>query len=123
MTDARIEVRGADRLARTMRAAGRDLADLSAANKDAAGTVRQAAVNRAPVRTGALRSSIRADGTPTDAVVTAGAVYAGVIEYGWPRRNITAAGYLRDGLDTTQPATLRVYVDALGEALDHVKGI
>lgn len=123
MTGDRIEVRGRARLQRSTRDAARALADLTDANKQAADVARRVAARKAPARSGRLRSSIRADGTRTDAVVTAGAPYAGVIEYGWPARNITAHGYLRDGLASSEKDWLPVYERAAQHALDQVKGI
>lgn len=121
MTD-RVEVRGGARLQRTMRAAGRDLADLTDANKRAAEIAVPAAKSRMPVRTGRTRASVRADGYPSEARLTAGGA-APFIEHGVPSRGIAANPVLRDALTTTEPQWLDVYLDAVDHALDHVKGI
>ena len=121
-TGGGIEVRGADRLARTLRAAGDDLGKLTAANAAAGRVMAGGAKAAAPKRSGRLAGSITAKPEPAGVTVTAGVVYAGVIHFGWARRGITGRPYLKDGIDRTQPAWLPLYAREIRKTLDQVKG-
>lgn len=59
-----------------------------------------------PARSGELRGTLRAGNGRTKAVVRAGykrvGQYAGVIHYGWPKRNIPANQFLVDSLRRSQ---------------------
>lgn len=70
-----------------------------------------------PVRSGTLQKSIRPQGTQREAKVAAGRAripYAGVIHYGWPRRNIKATNFLTDAvadrLGTVRDEIERLYL-------------
>jgi len=116
-----IEVRGADRLARTARAAARDLRDLAAANRRVADGIMRAA--RPPRRTGRLAASLTPSATATEATVSSPLVYAPVIEFGWPGHNIEATHFLADALDARYGPTVAIYADTVDQALAQVKGI
>lgn len=78
----------------------------------AAEAVARDAYGRAPVRSGALRSSIDVALEGEVATVTAGDAdtpYARVIHDGWPARNITGQPFLRDALDAQGEEIVKVY--------------
>lgn len=63
---------------KTLQEAGREMADEARAN--------------APVKTGRLRASIGSEDTPTGAIISAKAPYAGFVEWGTSR--MTGRGYM-----------------------------
>lgn len=72
--------------------------DLKTANKTLGTEIAAKAAAIAPRLTGALASSIRANRAQKRVQIKAGnskVPYAGVIEYGWPRRGIESQSYLR----------------------------
>jgi phage gpG-like protein len=115
-----ITVRGADTLARTARAAARDLADLRAVN--AAVARRIAAAANPPRRSGRLAASITPSSTATEAVVSSGLVYAPVQEYGWAAHGIEGRHFLQTAFDTQRAATVGAYDDAVNDAVRQIKG-
>lgn len=90
-----VEVQGLRQLRKTLRQAGDDMADLKAANLEAAQLVATAAAARAPRgATGALAADVRPTGTKTAGIVRAGRArlpYAGPIHWGWPQRPTATA--------------------------------
>jgi phage gpG-like protein len=108
-----LTVKGADTLARTLAAAGRELADLTATNaRIAAGIVTAA---RPPIRTGRLASSITPSATSTDAVVDVSVRYAGFVE--------ARTGFLASAVAAREAASVDLYADALDAACATVRGV
>lgn len=116
---SRIEVHGTAQLRRALRRAGDDLADLKATHREVAMTVAKATMP--PVRTGALFSSVRAYASKTYARVGSAKVYAGVIHYGWPARNIEPQPFLVDAVHTTEPRWLAIYLGELDAICERVE--
>ena len=76
---------------------------------------------RTPVRTGALRASIRAGRGKTKAVVRAGykhIPYGPVIHYGWPARRIPARPFLAEAVRARQGDVVRQLADGIQTILD-----
>lgn len=71
MGDLTVRVQGARELRRAIGSSVAELADLKALHKESAELVAAEARTRVPVRSGALRSSIKASGTKTKAIVRA----------------------------------------------------
>lgn len=120
----RYEVIGADRLRSTLRRAGDDLQDLKEAPAQAAGIVARSA--RAPVRTGALASTVRPGGVSGNvATVNAGSAsvrYAGPIHWGWPARGIRAQPFLSNAATSSEPVWIKCYEREIEQAIDKVQG-
>jgi hypothetical protein len=119
------QVEGAKELRRTLRKAGDDMKDLKVAHADAARIVSDAAVPKAPRRTGALAGTIRPAGTKTMAIVRAGYArvpYAGVQEWGWPRRNIPAQPYIVPAAHETEADWVKRYDEEIERILGKVEG-
>lgn len=107
-----VKVEGARELAATAHHAADSLGDLSTANGRAGDYVAQLARGMAPVRSGRLAASIRADRSTTEATVTAGGAtvpYAGPIHWGWPARNIAAQPFLVDALTAAESSVVNIY--------------
>ena len=122
------KVEGGRQLRRTLRQAGDDLQDLSKAHREAAEIAAKASSALAPVKSGRLRDTIRAAGTKTAGIVRAGnnrssgVPYAGPIHWGWAKRNITANPFISQGAQDSEGRWIRVYEEAVDQALQKVKG-
>lgn len=120
------EVVGAARLRKTLQDVEHGLEDLKALHQEVAGIAASRARIRVPVVTGTLRSTIRASGTKSMAVIRAGFAkvpYAGVQEWGWPGHNIREHPYLRAGAHETETQWRALYDKRVDELLGKVKGI
>lgn len=125
-----VQVDGARQLRRTLRKLGDDLGDLKAAHLDAATIAKRAVAAEAPTRTGKMRATIRASGTKTAGIVrvgnnrksASGVRYAGVQNWGWPKRNIKANGFLSRGGRRSEPQWIRPYMTYLNQLTNQVKG-
>jgi len=89
-------------------------------NAEAAEIVKQKAATLIPVRTGRLAATLRASGTQKSARVRAGfkrVPYAGVVHFGWPRRNISPQPFLYEALDSRRAEVLAVYDERLSKLI------
>jgi hypothetical protein len=92
--------------------------DFKAVNAEAAQVVERDV--RVPVVSGRLAASIRSTGQARTGVVRAGSAgvpYAGVIHYGWPKRNIRANPFLTSALDRQEDAVVDVYRDGVADLI------
>jgi phage gpG-like protein len=110
---AGLTVDGADRFVRTLRAAGRELEDLTATNQAVAAGVAQVA--NPPRLTGRLAASITPTASRTTATVTAAVPYAVFVE--------ARTGFLGAAMTARAGASLDLYADALDGALANVAGV
>lgn len=118
--ELRVEVDGAEALSSSLAAVGGSLDDLQAAGATAGQAVRTRAQANAPVNTGALARSIRADATGTEVTVGAYVPYAAFQEYGTV--NTPASPYLRPALEASTTQIVDAYADEIGKKLDSVRG-
>lgn len=113
MPQPSIDVQGLKEAQRALRRAGGTPQDQAKLNKDAVERlIVPRAKNEVPVRTGALKQSIRSDSTPYYGWIIAGVrttvVYGAIVHFGWSTR----------GLGRTVSGTRRERRDALRSALD-----
>lgn len=114
-----IEVEGLRQLVRDLEAAGVEVADLTSGMAKVAARGAALAAGFAPVRSGALRASVRGNRAKAKAVVMAGKArvpYAGAINYGFKRRNIRPARFLEradQALETEAPQLLEASLDEI----------
>ena len=125
-----IQVEGLKGLVRALKRAGADdlLAELKAANAEAAETVKDTARPGVPRRSGALAASLRSSATPRAGVVRIGKArvpYAGPVHFGWPARGIKPNTFLYDALDRRAGEVADLYhqrverlVDAIAQEKD-----
>ena len=121
-----VQVQGARQLRSTMRKAGADMTQLNDTHRAVSGYVAAQGQVRAPKRTGRLAGSVRGSAARTAATVRAGGArvpYAGVIHYGWERRNIRPQPFLTDAAHDTEPVWLHMYYQKVKQILGTVKGI
>lgn len=117
-----VTVKGADRLAASTAAAGRDLAQLPASvHLQAAAAVAEPARRAAPRRTGTLARSIVTRPAAGGAVVTAQARYARFVA-GGSRHNPRPVPFMDIGLAAGQDAAVAVYADAADRILSTIRG-
>lgn len=114
----RVKVVGLRKTVRALEKAGADTQDM----RDLMHSIGNIVVKGAnpPQLTGKLGNTIRAGRGKTKAVVRAGgarAPYAGVIEYGWPARNIEATHYLTESLQNNRAEALDALDSGIGEIL------
>lgn len=99
---------------------------LRIANKKAAEIVATEARVRAPVLSGALRSSIKASSGALSASVRAGkgssvtSIYAPIQEFGWPGHNIAPQPYLYPAIAAKQAEVVDVYAGEVNDLIDSV---
>jgi len=117
-----VTVKGARELRATTLRAASELSRMDQADKRAGAYLAQRAKGMAPRVTGRLAGSIRAGQTRDAATVTATAVYAGVIHWGWPARNIRSQPFLVDALSAGEPTVATIYMDEVTRTVYTIKG-
>ena len=126
MADKALYVVGQKRFVATMRKAGADLKQLKEVNRQAAGVALPAVKALAPRgRTGRLAGSVRIGATQKAGIIRAGrksVPYAGVINYGWPRRRIVRRQFVNSGVASTEPQWTRLYKQYVDKTLEQIKG-
>lgn len=98
MANFTVKVKGLNEVSRSLKQYEGAADDLKEANAAIGSKVASTAVATLPKKTGALASTIKANRAVSRVQIKAGGArvpYAGVIEYGWPERNIEAQPYLR----------------------------
>lgn len=120
-----IQVEGLDELRRELRRV-RD-SELDATMKlihvELAREVIDKALPNVPVRSGALKGTVRAAGTVRDAIGRAGKAsvpYAPIIHWGWPARGIPSRPFLRDAAQSIERDIEDRYDKQVSDMLDRV---
>lgn len=124
--DVTFKIEGLAKLQRELKQAGVDTSDLKKAGTTAARIVMREAKRNAPVRTGALKKSLRISASKNRAGVLAGNMgtlpYAAPIHWGWGARGIRPNPWVSRAAVMTQNQWLPGYLDEIQKALDKVKG-
>lgn len=116
--NGRVSVKGLSKSLRALERAGADAQDMKDLMHEIGMIVVRA--SNPPTLSGALGGTLRAGRGKTKAVIRAGgarAPYAGVIEYGWPARNIAAANYLGAALQAKRGDAFRALDDGIAAIL------
>lgn len=114
------KVEGLSAVVRNLQALGLEVDDLKDAFSTIAAEGAGAAARFAPKRSGRLAGDIRGNRAKSKAVVTAGrksVPYAGPINYGWPARNITGAGFMQAADEEMQPKALQMLEDEINRQI------
>ncbi len=93
-----VSIEGLNQKIKALQELGVELDDIKDVFAEIAKDGAEVASSFAPVRSGALRDTIRGNRAKNKAVITAGRArvpYAGAINYGWPARNIAPALFLQ----------------------------
>lgn len=136
------QIEGLTKLRSEMRQLGIDSEDLKEAGKKAGKIVLREARRRAPVRTGALKNSLRVSATKRAVGMLGGKAtvpYAAPIHWGWPAGSFTYAhrwtfrgnpskgiagnDFLSRAAWSTEMEWLPMYLKAVDEAIEKVKGV
>ena len=120
MAEANISITGVKEVTDTLNKLGRDLESNIELNKELSTTLSQKASAMAPRLTGELASSVVGNPSAQKAQILAGSAavpYAGVQEYGWPEKNITAQPYLRPAVNNNMGYIIEKYNDSIQEAI------
>jgi IS5 family transposase len=120
-----VRVEGARELRATLKRAGAEMKDFTAAHREVSVIVAGAGATRAPRQTGRLASSIRPGGTKTQAIARGGGArvpYANPIHWGWPRRNIRPSLFLTTAAKDTEEQWVEVYHGRLLQIIQKVHG-
>jgi HK97 gp10 family phage protein len=115
----RVEVLGADTLARTLSSAARELQQMTPVNRQAGDILARNAASGAPRRTGRLAGSIRVTANAEGAEVTAGAPYAPFQEFG--TRYVRATYFLSQAA-ARDDQVVDVYDRAVDKIISSVRG-
>jgi phage gpG-like protein len=115
-----ITVEGIKEVTDSLKKLNKDLESNIELNKELSTTLSQKASAMAPVLTGALASSVKGNPSAEKAQILAGSAavpYAGVIEYGWPDRNIDAQPYLNPAVNDNMGYIIEKYNDSIQKAI------
>lgn len=99
------------------------MGDMKEANVKVANTVVTRAKAIGPQRTGRLVGSVVPAKTVGRARVRSNLIYAPVIHYGWPKRNIKAQPFVLDAAIETRPEWMDQYEKSLQDISNTVKGV
>jgi phage gpG-like protein len=120
MAEANISIQGVKEVTDSLNKMARDLESNIELNKELSTTLSQKASALAPKLTGALASSVKGNPSAEKAQILAGSAavpYAGVIEYGWPDRNIDAQPYLNPAVNDNMGYIIEKYNDSIQKAI------
>lgn len=105
-----VRVEGLSAVTRALLELGLEVDDLKDAFSNISREGAQLVARYAPHKTGALAGNVRGNRARSSAHVAAGGAsvpYAGPINYGWARHNITASGFMQKADKEWQPYSLR----------------
>lgn len=116
----KIQIDGAGKLRRQLKQAQDGISNLKAAHRELGELVGEQAARLVPVRSGLLKSTIRASGQASGAIVRAGYArvpYAGAIHFGWPARRIAPTPFLYAALDLRRDEVIAMYEDRVKDLI------
>ena len=122
MPDSVLAIKGLSRFRATLKAAGADMADLKGANVDVGNIVASRSKAIGPNRSGHLVGSVVPAKTVARARVRSSLIYAPVIHWGWPRRNIRPNRFVLRAAEETRPEWMEEYERSLQKLANTVKG-
>lgn len=121
MSKDSIKVSGLNQAIRALKDVGVPASEIAAAGKDAAEIVAGEARTLVPVRTGALKGSIRTANQQRKAIVRAGGArvpYANPIHWGWFRRGIKPNQFFSRAIAGNIEKIYEKYFDSLNKLLE-----
>ena len=121
-----VKVTGLNQAIRALRELGVPDAEIKQAGSDAGELVAREARNLAPVRSGALRDSIRVSKTLRKVTISAGnnrtsksgIPYANPIHWGWFKRNIKPQPFFAKALGLTRGEAYQTYFNNMSKLID-----
>lgn len=117
-----IKVKGLRSSIKALQAIGIDAKDIKSAGNEAGEIVAREARTLAPVRTGALRNTIRTSKALNKVTVSAGnngrVPYANPIHWGWFKRNIKPQPFFVKALGTTRDEVYQNYYRSINRLIE-----
>ena len=117
-----IKVKGLRSSLKALQSIGVDAKDIKSAGNDAGEIVAREARNLAPVRTGALRNTIRTSKALNKVSVSAGnngrVPYANPIHWGWFKRNIKPQPFFVKALGITRDEVYQNYYRSINRLIE-----
>lgn len=113
-------VEGLRETVRSLEKFGVDVADLKEVFLAIGNMVAADARRLAPIKTGRLAATIKPSKTKNKAAVRAGskrASYAGMIQYGWPRRGIKPQPFLTTAIDSNKTKAITMMEEGLDDVI------
>lgn len=117
-----VTVEGADTLARTAKAAGRELQDMSGAGEKTGTLISNRSRVEAPRLTGALAASVSTRTKDNETEIFSGLAYANRTHWGFARYHQAAQPFIWDPAQQLEGTWERFYADEADKILDGVKG-
>jgi phage gpG-like protein len=120
MAEVNVSIQGVKEVTDSLNKMARSLESNIELNKELSTNLAQKASALAPRLTGALASSVQGNPSAEKAQILAGSAavpYAGVIEYGWPQRNIEAQPYLNPAVNDNMGYIIEKYNDSIKKAI------
>lgn len=117
-------IEGLRETVRNLEKVGVDVQDLKEVFTDIGRMVANDASVLAPRKSGRLAASIRPTKTKNKAAVRAGSArvpYAGVQNYGWPKRHIGGKNFLQRAINANESKAVRMMEDGLGRIIKQYK--
>lgn len=106
-----VEVEGLSRILRELKALGLEVDDLKDAFQKISTEAAEAVARHVPRgKTGRAAGAVRGNRAQSKAVVRAGSSavpYLGVLNYGWPKRNIQPAAFMQKGEEEYAPKAVQ----------------
>jgi hypothetical protein len=118
-----VTIKGLYRLRSTLKKAGADMAALKLGNLEAERIVVARAQQIAPKRTGKLAGSLKTPKLAARATVKSDLIYAGMIHWGWARRNIRPQPFLTKAAEQTRDQWLPAYQRNVQQVANTVQGV
>lgn len=118
-------VEGLPAVLRALKALGAEVSDLKGAFTKIAAEGAQLASRYAPKKSGRLAGDIRGNRAVSKAVIIAGrssVPYAGPINYGWERRNISPTGFMQQASNEMEPRAVQMLEDEINQQI-RMKGM
>jgi hypothetical protein len=120
MAEVKVTVKGVDALTVKLLKFSEDVENAQVFGNEIGRVIVADASAMAPKRSGALAASIGSTVTSTGIQVYAGSEsvpYAGVIEFGWPRKNISSQPYLTPAVYNNMDSIVRKYEDGISKTI------
>ena len=115
-----VRIEGLNRVVRGLQQVGVEVDDLKDVFQQISQRGARIAAAFAPKQSGRLAGDIRGNRAKSKAVITAGrksVPYAGPINYGWPKRNIGASGFMQRADRAMRPFALRQLNSGINRAI------
>lgn len=116
-----VRIEGLNQVTRALLELGLEVDDLKDAFSRVAREGAIIAADLAPRRSGALAATVRGNRAKNKAVVAAGkgrVKYAGVINYGWPKRGIQASSFMQKADEAMRPLALELLEEEINKAIE-----